>query len=164
MGLPFASVNVSVPSSEMPHVSDTVVLVAVTGLTLDATRGCELPPPSLSRAYRPVPGNPVLRKVPRLPMPIDAPRGPSVQPAPDPLKFMRRPGASLMDFLNLNAISFFPLCVYARCPYHYTGRVPLRSSALLLCVIAHKRKNPGKLATLGPTTCGHPEKRVFISC
>ena len=47
---------------------------------------------------------PELRKVPRLPMPIDAPRGPDVQLSSPPLRFIRIPGASLIDFLNQSAI------------------------------------------------------------
>ena len=33
---------------------------------------------------------------------MDAPRGPKVQLVPEPLKFKRTPGASLIDFLNLS--------------------------------------------------------------
>ncbi len=61
-----------------------------------------------SRAYKPVPGIPVLRYVPRLPTLTEAPRGPNDQLEPEPLTFQRTPGANLMDFLNRSAITFLP--------------------------------------------------------
>src|SRR5438309_310288 len=62
-------------------------------------------PDNLVRAYKPVPGMPVLRYVPRLPMFTEAPRGPSVILSPDPLKFIRKPGASLIDLLKRKLIA-----------------------------------------------------------
>lgn len=47
-------------------------------------------------------------QAPRLPIPTDSPRGPSVQSTPDPLKFIRMPGASLIDFLNRIAMTNYP--------------------------------------------------------
>jgi hypothetical protein len=47
-----------------------------------------------------------------LPMPTVAPRGPSVQLTPEPLTFMRTPGASLMDRRNRKATRP-PLCLRA---------------------------------------------------
>jgi hypothetical protein len=52
---------------------------------------------------------PEFKKQPRLPIPTDAPRGPIVQLDPEPLRFHRIPGASFIDFLNLNAMPLLPL-------------------------------------------------------
>nr|WP_312343363.1 hypothetical protein [Stutzerimonas nitrititolerans] len=52
----------------------------------------------------------VFSLAPRLPIPTDAPRGPSVQPTPDPLIFILTPGASLIDFLNRIAMTNSPYC------------------------------------------------------
>lgn len=100
------SVNNSVPSSEIAHVMETVV---VTGAlrSIRARDGCDVPD-KREREENPVPGMPEFRKTPRLPMPTDAPRGPRVQLEPDPLMFQRMPGASLIDFLNLSATYFLP--------------------------------------------------------
>lgn len=54
----------------------------------------------------------VFKRAPRFPIPTDAPRGPSVQPTPAPLKFIRMPGASLIDFLNRIAMTN-PPCRFA---------------------------------------------------
>lgn len=58
---------------------------------------------TLLRDDKPVPGMPVFRNEPRLPTPMDAPRGPNVQLDPDPLRFHRMPGASFMDFRKRSA-------------------------------------------------------------
>lgn len=51
----------------------------------------------------------VFKRVPRLQMRTDVPCGPRVQPMPDPLQFIRIPGASLIDFRNLTAMTPYPL-------------------------------------------------------
>ena len=61
-------------------------------------------PPSFRREEIPVPGIPVFRKVPRLPTVTDAPRPPKLKLAPLPLRFIRMPGASVMDSLKRKAM------------------------------------------------------------
>ena len=97
-GAPEASSNVNVPSSPMPHFIENVVVAA---LAAGGRSGASLV--SLVREYSPLPGIPVLRNVPRLPTPTDAPRGPNVKLEPEPLRFHRMPGASFMDLRNRSA-------------------------------------------------------------
>lgn len=57
----------------------------------------------------------VFKRAPRLPMPTVAPRGPSVQLTPDPLTFIRMPGASLMDRRKRSAMASSLGFLYAAC-------------------------------------------------
>ncbi len=53
----------------------------------------------------------LFKRVPLLLIPMEEPRGPSVHPTPEPLRFMRIPGASLMDFLNRTGMVILLICL-----------------------------------------------------
>src|SRR5262245_57091828 len=80
-------------------------MVAPTLTVLGRAVGRAGAPPRRDLLYRPVPGIPVFRNVPRDPNVTEAPRGPAERLMPLPLKFSLRPGANLNERRNRMAIA-----------------------------------------------------------